>query len=278
MKKIGFIDYFIDEWHANNYPQFIAEATGGEYKIAYAYAEIEPEGKMSTDDWCAKYGVERCYSIQELCDKADCIIVASPDNPERHWDLCQIPYRSGKRVYTDKTFSLHKDEAKKLMDLAKQYNTPVCSSSALRFSKELSDVAKQDIAFINSRGPGNFDTYAIHQIEPICCLLGSKATRMMSIGAGQYASMVIEFEGGRRAVMSHYGWTGMDFNMTVNYADGKTVIIPQMTEYFPRFIKAMCNFFETGEILADNAETVTIMGIIEAGNKALANPGVWVNI
>jgi hypothetical protein len=25
MKKIGFIDYFLDEWHAENYPQWIEE-------------------------------------------------------------------------------------------------------------------------------------------------------------------------------------------------------------------------------------------------------------
>ena len=25
--KIGFIDYYLDEWHANNYPQFLREAT-----------------------------------------------------------------------------------------------------------------------------------------------------------------------------------------------------------------------------------------------------------
>lgn len=28
MKKIGFIDYFLDEWHANNYPDWIRETAG----------------------------------------------------------------------------------------------------------------------------------------------------------------------------------------------------------------------------------------------------------
>ena len=26
MKKIGFVDYYISEWHANNYPLWIKEA------------------------------------------------------------------------------------------------------------------------------------------------------------------------------------------------------------------------------------------------------------
>ena len=90
--------------------------------------------------------------------------------------------------------------------------------------------------------------------------------------------MVIEFEGDRRAVMTHYGWTGIDFNMTVNYKDGRTVVIPQMSNTFPTFIKEMCDFFKTGEIKAPHDETIALMGIIEAGNKAIKTPDVWVEV
>ena len=213
-----------------------------------------------------------------MVEKSDVIIVLSPDNPERHWDLCQKPLASGKRVYVDKTFALSKKIAQGLVDHAKAHNTPFFSTSALRFSDELKGYNKEGICFISSRGPGNFDTYAIHQIEPIVILMGSKVTRVMSVGAGKYESLVIEFEGGRRAVMSHYGWTGIDFSMTVNYNDGKTTVIPTMSNYFPNFIKEMCDFFKTGEVKADPAETVAIMGIIEAGNKAVQTPGVWVEV
>ena len=277
-KKIGFIDYYLDEWHALNYPQFIKEATDGEFEVAYAYAEMDKPGGMTTDQWCEKYGVQRLDSIDEVVEKSDCIIVLSPDNPERHWDLCQKPLRSGKRVYVDKTFALEKSTAEALVKLAEENNTPFFSTSALRFADELKDIDREGICFINSRGPGNFDTYSIHQIEPIVVLMGSKAKRIMSVGNGKYESMVIEFEGNRSIVMSQYGWTSVDFSMLVNYEDGRTVSVPQMSNTFPNFIKAMCDFFRTGEIKAAHDETVAIMGIIEAGNKALANPGVWIEI
>lgn len=279
IKKIGFVDYYLDEWHANNYPQFIKQAAGREFEVAYVYGEIDsPKGGLSTDEWCRKFGVKKCDTIDEVVEKSDVIIVLSPDNPERHWDLCQKPLASGKRVYVDKTFALSKKIAQGLVDHAKAHNTPFFSTSALRFSDELKGYNKEGICFISSRGPGNFDTYAIHQIEPIVILMGSKVTRVMSVGAGKYESLVIEFEGGRRAVMSHYGWTGIDFSMTVNYNDGKTTVIPTMSNYFPNFIKEMCDFFKTGEVKADPAETVAIMGIIEAGNKAVQTPGVWVEV
>ena len=42
MKKIGFADYYISEWHANNYPAWMKEACeklGAEYTLAYVWAE-----------------------------------------------------------------------------------------------------------------------------------------------------------------------------------------------------------------------------------------------
>ena len=278
MIKVGFIDHYLDEWHANNYPQFFADAAGDEIKIAYAYAEMDKPGGLTTDEWCKKFGVERLDTISEIVEKSDCIIVLSPDNPERHLDLCREPLASGKRVYVDKTFALTKDVAKQITAIADKSGTPFFSSSALRFSTELKDIDREGICFINSRGPGNFDTYAIHQIEPIVMLMGSSAKRIMSVGSGKYESMVIDFENGRRAVMSHYGWTGVDFEMNINYSDGRTVKIPQMSDSFPNFIKCLCEFFRTGKTFADHDETISIMGIIEAGNKALEKPCEWIEI
>ncbi len=281
MIKVGFIDYFLDEWHANNYPKFFADTCGDEFKIAYAYAEIDKPNGLTTDQWCEKFGVERCATIKEVVDKSDCIIVLSPDNPERHLDLCREPLASGKRVYVDKTFALSKDIAKQITAIAEESGTPFCSSSALRFADELENVPKEDICFIESHGPGDFDTYAIHQIEPIVCLMGSGAKRVMAIGSGKHASVVIEFDGGRRAVMTHYGWPQkhyVDFGMTVSYGDGENYLVPAMSNYFPNFIKNLTEYFKTGKIFAEHDETIAIMGIIEAGNKALRTPGEWIEI
>ncbi len=280
VKKIGFIDYFLDEWHANNYPAFIRNADpDGEFVVAYAYAEKDKEGGLTTDEWCAKFGVQRANSIEEVVEKCDCLIVMSPDNPERHWDLCQLPLRSGKPVYVDKTFALSKKVAQDLVDLGESNNTPFFSSSSLRFADELIPLRKDGIVFINSRGPGNFDTYAIHQLEPMLMLMGSDVKRVMSIGSGKYESLVLQFSNGRSAVMSHYGWNGgIDFEFTVSYEDGTNVKVPSMSNTFPNFIAALLDFFRTGRIYAAHEETVGIMAVIEAGNRALKTPGEWVEV
>ena len=61
MKKVGFIDYYLDEWHANNYPAWFKQYSDGEMEVAYAYGKIDsPKGGLTTDAWCEKFGVQRC--------------------------------------------------------------------------------------------------------------------------------------------------------------------------------------------------------------------------
>ena len=89
MKKIGFIDYYISEWHANKYPKWIAaacESLGVDYKVGYVWAELDrsPIDGVSTSEWCEKYGAEQCASIAELCEKSDAVIILAPSDPDRH--------------------------------------------------------------------------------------------------------------------------------------------------------------------------------------------------
>ena len=84
MKTVGFIDYYLDEFHANHYPQWLKEASGGELEVKYAYGKItSPLTGMTSAQWCQKYGVELVESVEELIAKSDCLNVLSPDNPEK---------------------------------------------------------------------------------------------------------------------------------------------------------------------------------------------------
>lgn len=52
MRKIGFVDLFIDEWHANNYPKWIAESSKKkDFELAYAWEERTNEGGKTLSEW-----------------------------------------------------------------------------------------------------------------------------------------------------------------------------------------------------------------------------------
>ena len=126
MKKIGFVDYYISEWHANNYPGWVKDycaKVGLDYQVCYAWAEKDVslvDGK-TTAEWCENMGIEQCASVEELCKKSDNIVVLAPSDPDTHLRLAKevFKYADGKRVYIDKTFAPDYATAKEIFDLAK---------------------------------------------------------------------------------------------------------------------------------------------------------------
>ena len=273
--KIGFIDYYLDEWHANNYPRFIREASGGEMEVALAYGHIDsPIGGRTTDQWCADMAIPRAGSIDEVCERADAIIVLSPDNCEMHELLCRQPLRTGKRVYVDKTFAPDLDTAKRIFDIAEASGTPCYSTSALRFAAEYRDI--RGVTGLSSTGPNGYENYAIHQLEPIMMLIDARPERVCYMpGRGSYALM-IGFEDGRLAVMSGFD-AGGPFRMSVAAADGCRDV-EVISDYFGAFIRNLVGFFATGEGAVSHAETLRIMAVRGAGLRASRTPGEWVKV
>lgn len=280
-KKIGFIDYFIDEWHANNYPQMIRQSTKGDkFEVALAWEEIHPEGKIKIDEWCKQQGVAKAESIEQVVDECDCIVVLSPDNVERHEDLARLPLMSGKPVYVDKPFAPSLEVAKRMVELARNHNTPLMSSSALRFDSTvqnaLSQIGDQPANYMATFGPGTWEIYAIHQIEPIVTIMGTGAKRVMQCGNSNTNVMLIEYHDNPRAVFNQN--PNFPFRFVATYGESGVIVADNMSDFFPRFIEAMLEFFETGEAKAPIEQTLEVTAILEAGTEALKKPGEWVPV
>ena len=273
--NIGFIDYYLDEWHANNYPRFIDEASNGEMKVTLAYGHIDsPHGGRTTEQWCRDMNIPRAATIDEVCEKCDAIIVLSPDNSEMHELLCQKPLSTGKRVYVDKTFAPDYETAKRIFDVADKHNTPCYSTSALRFEESYQNIKDADA--IASWGPNGFETYAIHQLEPIMMMIDAQPKKVCyTPGKGCY-TLTIVFEDGRTATVSGFE-AESPFMMNV-IKDSESRVLEANSDYFHGFIVNLVNFFKTGEGAVSHEETLRIMAALGAGRKASENPGQWINI
>lgn len=284
MKKIGFIDFFIDEWHANNYPQWIREnctSVGRNCQVAYAWAETSKPGGLNTSSWCNKYGVEELSSMEELVDKSDYIIVLSPDHPEHHERLSHIPLLSGKPVYIDKTFSPDLAAGIRMFETADRHGTPIFSSSALRFATELSTypdsrINRESLEYVSTLGPGDYENYSVHQFEMIVSMMGRGASRIKSLSTNNSKLLIAEYAGGRRASMLQL--QGAPFQISLQLKDGDGIYISQCSDIFPRLIHAMLDFFETGKPPVPKEETLEIMALIEAGHKALEKDDTWITV
>ena len=280
MKKIGFIDYYISEWHANNYPKWIKEISaelGEDFEVCYAFAEtdISPVDGVTTDEWCKKMGVERCDSVGELCEKSDFIMILAPSNPEKHLGYCKEAFKYGKLTYVDKTFAPNSEIAEEIFALGERYGTKFFSTSALRYAEELSDISSPDGLTVTGTG-SNFEEYFIHIAEICIKAMGTdiSAVRALPIGKEQTSAWV-EFASGKRA--------NLVFAPGVPYAvcfegDGANVYKKLESRYFLALMKAILGFFDTGELPFPGEETLAVCRLREAAILSRSRGGELIKI
>lgn len=280
MKKIGFIDYYISEWHANNYPAWIKQACedlNADYKLCYAWAEkdiSDVDGK-STDEWCAEHGVERCDTIAELCEKSDAIMILAPSNPEKHWAYIQEVFPFGKRTYVDKTFAPDAKTAADIFALAEKYNTPFFSTSALRYGDGLEKFIGAKEVYVKGGG-GNFEEYCIHQFEILVKLIGLGAEKVYAEQQGDDMVVRIAYPDDRKSEIRFFSNYGYMF--TAKTADGTVTEYEVPAGYFPNLAHRIIRFFEDGTVDFPGEQTMEIMKLREAAIKATKAPKTWISL
>ena len=280
MLKVGFIDYFLDEWHANNYPKWFksaSETLGEEVVVTYAWAELDapPHGGKTTDEWCAEKGVTKCATLEEVCEKSDVLVVLSPDNPERHLDYAKVVLPYGKRTYIDKTFAPDYATALRIFGIAREHNTPFFSTSALRYAEELKAVDAPD--YMITSGGGLLERYIVHQAEMIVSKLGLGVSRVMARKQGVETVFSIDYENGKRATLLHAPAFGFTASMAKETGEF-TPITPVASPFFAALGLDIARFFLDGKTSFDPDETLEVMKLIELCLRAEAKPDEWVKM
>lgn len=271
MKTIGFVDYFLSEWHANNYPAWINDTTD-EFCVKYAWAEeyVSPYDGVNTDQWCDKYNVEKCETIAELCEKSDYIVILSPDNPEKHIGYAREVFKCGKPVYIDKTFAPNTEDAAAIFSLAEENGVKFFSTSALRYAEELEKVEGTKNLITTGAG-GSIEAYVIHQIEMAVKTIKAEPMAVKADLQGDQKIWTIAFNDGSR-------WTGIYspfYPFSVCGDKGYTTVT---SKFFPKLIADIINFFKTGETSFDAGETMKAMRIRDGILNACKMPGDWLNV
>lgn len=280
MKKIGFIDYYLSEWHANNYPTWMREKIaelGLDLELSYAYAELDvsPLDGVTTDEWCEKFGMEKCGSIEELAEKSDFIVILAPSNPETHLRLAEAALKFGKRTYIDKTFAPDYKAAKKIFDIAKEYGAEFFSTSALRYADELDSIEVKDECKVSGTG-SNFDEYVIHLCEMLVKKIGIGAESIIANEKDGNVELDIAYGDARRATLI-FG-QGIPFAMASDLSAPLGELTPMESPYFNSLMKDILCFFSGADVSFDTCETLEVMKIREAAIKANNNRGTTVAI
>jgi len=274
MKKIGFVDYYISEWHANNYPAWIKEASdalGKDFCVKYVWAEeyVSPVDGRNTDEWCYEFGVEKCDTIAELCEKSDYILVLSPSNPEKHLQYAKEVLKYKKNTYIDKTFAPDYETAKEIYAVAEKYGTKFFSTSALRYAAELDEL--NDVTnIITTGGGGNAEEYIIHQIEMTVSLINSAAKAVKVSNQGLQYICSVEFEDGKNSTMIFA--PSMPFTVCADEGTEKSVYKEIKSDFFKCLIENILRFYTDGNLPFDGKQTLDAMKIRDGLIKGIKQP------
>jgi len=277
MKKIGFVDYYISEWHANNYPAWFMQANeklGLDYQVAYAWAELDvsPVTGETTDEWCERMGAVRCRTLQELCEKSDVIVILAPSHPQKHLAYAREVLPFGKRTYIDKTFAPDLETAQAIYQIAREYNTAFFSSSALRYSEELKELQGAENIMV-SGGGSNLEEYVIHLVEMAVCLLKDPAVKVQAQKENDKYLCRIETKQGKKAAILYDAPSGYAVDAQIG---GKGIHKEITSAFFNNLIEDMLLFFETGNVSFDTQETLEVMRVRDGILKSAECSGAWV--
>lgn len=276
--RVGFIDYYLDEWHANNYPGWLLNASGGDIKVTCAYAMIDSpkEGGRTTKQWCEDMRIKACESIEEVIEQSDALVILAPDNAEVHEELAQLPLRSGKPTYIDKTFAPDGRTARRILAIAEEYGTPCYTASALRYAAEYQVLERNDNQAISAWGPGDLPSYAVHLLEPLMMLMNCAAGRVQYVPGKDWYQLTIEFVDGRFSSICGY-MNDSPYIMNI-CADSGNQVVEAKSDFFAPFIMCMITFFRTGAEQVSHEETLRVMDVLGAGTRAMEVPGEWVDV
>jgi predicted dehydrogenase len=285
MLKIGFVDYYLDNWHANQYPAFLREAIskyGYDARVCGAWAVKDREGGQGTEQWCRERNIEPYPSLEELTSAMDALMVIAADDSLFHDQLCPRVLTCGKPVYVDKTFARDIQRAKEFFAIAEGHGTPVFSSSAQRYCQHLIDYLRErqgPTRFMATVGPHSLANYAVHQLEPIVAVMGTGVRRIKAFAVGSAVTqLILDYGEGRLASFTQTPQPWAEFTFMVSDGETGRRLHSDDHNFYLNLMKAILDFFVHPIPPVRKEETLEIIALIEAAGRARETPDQWLEI
>ncbi len=217
-----------------------------------------------------------------MVGSVDAVMVIAADNSAWHEQVAELPLKSGKPVFVDKTFAPTLAAGKRMFALAEAHGTPVFSSSAQRYCQDILNwqaAHRERPRFVSTVGPHSLENYAVHQLEPIVALMGPGIKRLKAFAAGSAVTqLILDYGDGRLASFMQSPQPYAEFNFMVS--DGETGVRLKSDDrnFYHNLMKAILDFFVTGRVPVPHEETLEILAIIDAAGSARKRPDTWFNM
>ena len=289
-KRIGIIG--LDTSHSEVFTKMInSGAVAGGYKVVAAYPHGSPDIpealKMKPGIIAAvkSMGVEIVDSIDALLKKVDVILLETIDG-RPHYEQALPVLKAGKRMFIDKPVAANLADAKRIFEASGKYNSPIFTSSALRFDLTVQSVVNGSIGNVTGADvytpaiiePHHMDLawYAIHGVEMLFTVMGpgcASISRTHQEGTdlivGTWKDGRIGSVRGIRAGASNIAGTA--------FGDKGIANLGPFNSYVP-LVNQIISFFETGVPPVSEAETLEIFAFMHAADLSRKAKGKSISI
>lgn len=230
-------------------------------------------------------GVEIVDSIEALLGKVDVVLLESNDG-RPHLEQALPVFKAGKRIFIDKPVAASLDGAKAIFKAAAQHNTPVFTSSALRFDANVRQVVGGSIGNVTGADvytpaemePHHSDLawYAIHGVEMLFTVMGPGCKSVSRTYRDGTDLTVGVWSDGRIGTVRGIRTGASNIAGTAFGTKGIAPLGP-FSGYEP-LVKQIVTFFETGKVPVSPAETLEIFSFIEAADLSRKKGGKTIQL
>ena len=272
--RIGFVDKNLDNFHSNTYLKLLRNELKKEgFVIGGGSGLVTRKSQL----WAKENEVAYFQTVEELNACVDYFMILAPSNPEKHLHLCKSVFPFGKPTYVDKTFAPDLRTAKGIFALADRHKVPMQTTSALRYSgvqDYVAEVGRKNVRHMVTWGGGrSFDEYAIHPLEMAISCMGPGVRRVMRRGVGKQSQLLLDFTGGRTAVVNVYTNARTPYAASVTTTEGTKYIQVDASQIFLNTARAVLEMFKKRRPNIDRKESLVIRRIQDVAGQKRAEKG-----
>jgi hypothetical protein len=279
---IAFTKALNDEKNKDHVPgaRVVAIFKGGSPDIPSSANRVEG----FTADLLKYPGVKLYDSVAELVQNVDAVMIESVDG-RPHLKYAREVLPSGKPTFIDKPVGGTLRDVLAIYALAKKHNTPMFSSSSLRFNTA---AALQGAKYGELRGASTYGPCEIEPHHPDLYWYGIHATEMLYTVMGRGCQTVVRthtpnadvvtgvWSDGRVGTVRGLRATKSGYGVTVFGSSG--IITPEIKTGYGVMLKEIITFFQTRVAPVAAEDTIELMAFMEAADESKRRGGIPVAI
>ena len=206
--------------------------------------------------------------------RADGVLVLE-DPGDTHLELARPYLEAGVPTFVDKPFALSVEHAQEMIALAQTHNTPLMSSSALRFAREVLEFKAQekelvgDLRVAVATGPNELVYYGIHAAELFYTVMGPGIAWVRNEYTDEYDIVHVRYTDGRAVTMQIIRSARYGFLLNVYGTEGKAEIAVRDANFFyAEQMRTVVRMIQTRENPIPHAEMLEIIGMLVAARQS----------